>query len=87
MKWSSLLTDAQRDELLVLRNFRQRALLQVGSAYLEVARAEEIVVAAKQNLKVGETAVRDLESRIAMRLRLFLGEHADRFGAVDIDEL
>lgn len=85
--WQQLLTEAQRDELLTLRNFRYRTIQEVGMASLEVARAEDVLVAAKANLKTGQVAVRELEDRMAMRLRLFLGEHADKFAAVDVDDL
>lgn len=87
MSWQRLLTDAQREELLTLRNFRYRTIQQVGIASLEVARAEDVLALAKINLKTGQVAVRELDDRIAMRLRLFLGENADKFSVVDIDEL
>lgn len=85
--WQELLSSSQRDELLTLRNFRHRTIQQVGLASLEVARAEDVLGAAKGNLKTGQVAVRELEDRIARRLRLFLGENADKFSAVDIDDL
>lgn len=87
MTWQSLLTDAQREEILTLRNFRHKTIQQVGLASLEVARAEDVLTAAKGNLKAGQIAVGELDDRISMRLRLFLGDHADEFDVVDIDDL
>lgn len=87
VNWKDLLTAIQREELLTFRNFRYRTIQEVGIASLEVARAEDVLVAAKANLKTGQVAVREIEDRIAMRIRLFLGEHADEFDVVDIDDL
>ena len=87
MSWSDHLTSAQREELLTLRNLRHRTIQEVGIASLEVARTEDVLALAKNNLRTGQIAVRELEDRIVMRTRLFLGDRDDDFQVVDINDL
>lgn len=85
MTWVAALTETQRKEIITLKAFRERAILEVGKAYVELTRIREVQRSAEQNLRVAETAVFEINDRIAARAKEFLAGHD--VDVINIDEL
>lgn len=88
VRWQDLLSDIERDEILVLRELRMRAILEIGKSHIQVSRAESVVASAKTNLRVAEQAANELESRITTRLgQILSNKNIANDVTIDIDQL